>query len=263
LLGLREGFREPTKSLALDSYHVNVIAVVKGIWARDQLLWSGSDDRHNSFVKETIMAAGVRKLKPTEYQGDESSVDDNRVMFTGGNVEMRLSEADDDSNVSMVSLWRVLYSPCGPGHTLFLKSDLTEHRWNIYSDNAPLTRLLQQTVQGMLNPALKDEAILVVEAAFRKTGDTRESQTEHVEARGVKIAMTWSEFGEPILVHSHPNKGPIPRSYGVCAVIFPALAARLTINGVQAKGRAWPRERMGRPYSTCLVGFSESWTGPR
>jgi hypothetical protein len=75
--------------------------------------------------------------------------------------------------------------------------------------------------------------------------------------------MRWSDLGEPILLHSRPNRPPNPRPYGVCAVVFPALTARLSVNGGQAKGRAWPRERIGRPYSTCLVGFSESWTAPR
>ncbi|HVZ14831.1 MAG TPA: hypothetical protein VG894_10260 [Bauldia sp.] len=208
------------------------------------------------------MDSAVRKLKATEYQGSEKNVDDNRVLFTGGNVEMRLSEADDDSNSSLVSLWRVLYSPCGPGHVLYVKSELTENRWNIYADNVPLARMVQETVQGMLRGDLKDTSIPVSDAVFRKTGDTREALTEHVEGNGNRIAMTWSQFGKPILVHSYPNQPPLARPYGVCAVIFPASAAQLTINGKTAKGRAWPRERMGRPFSTCLVGLSESWTAP-
>jgi hypothetical protein len=145
---------------------------------------------------------------------------------------------------------------------LYVKSELTEDRWNIYADNFPLARLVQQTVQGMLRNDLKDTSIPMFEGVFSKTGDTRESVTEHVEGRGNKITMTWSQFGKPILVHSYPNEPPLPRPYGVCAVIFPALAAQLTVNGVAAKGRAWPRLRMGRPFSTCLVGLSESWTAP-
>jgi hypothetical protein len=40
----------------------------------------------------------------------------------------------------------------------------------------------------------------------------------------------------------------------------PALGARLVRNGVQAAGRALPREREGRRFSTCALAFSESWT---
>ena len=70
-------------------------------------------------------------------------------------------------------------------------------------------------------------------------------------------------LGESMLLHSRPNDPVNPRPYGVCAVIFHAMSAQVSVNGKRAKGRAWPRERMGRPYSTCLVGFSESWTEPR
>lgn len=209
------------------------------------------------------MSASLRKLKPTEYQGDQTSVDDSVVLFTGVNREMRLSEADDDSNSSLVMLWRLEFSPAGPGHVLYLKSELTQGRWNIYSDNFEMARWLQGTVQGMLNAELKDKSIPIVEAAFTASGDARDAVSEHVEAPGVKITMTWGELGEPFLLHSRPNSQPNPRPYGVCCIIFPSLNARLTVNGAQAKGKAWPRDRMGRPYSTCLVGFSESWTAPR
>jgi hypothetical protein len=231
--------------------------------------WPSLDMRPSDRLKdhatkgETKMAAAARELRPTEYQGDESSVDENRVLFTGGNVEMRLSEADDDSNSTVVSLWRVIYSPNGPGETLFIRSELTDRRWRIYSNNPPLARLIQKTVQGMLVPDLADTSIPVEGARFRQNGDTRDSFTEEAEAPDARIIMTWSDFGEPILVHSHPNRPPILRPHGVCAVIFPALSGRVTINGVAAKGRAWARKRMGKPYSTCLVGYSESWTAPR
>jgi hypothetical protein len=49
----------------------------------------------------------------------------------------------------------------------------------------------------------------------------------------------------------------------VCTVLIPALGARLTRNGVQAVGKAWPREREGKPFSTCALAFSESWTAAR
>jgi hypothetical protein len=44
---------------------------------------------------------------------------------------------------------------------------------------------------------------------------------------------------------------------------MPALSARLTRNGLEAAGRPWPRERENRPFSTCALAFSESWTDAR
>src|SRR5437762_1885167 len=67
---------------------------------------------------------------------------------------------------------------------------------------------------------------------------------------------------EPLLVHTQPNAEP-GRPYGVCTLLIPALGARLTGNGVEAAGRPWPRDREGRPFSTCALAFSESWTEAR
>ena len=49
---------------------------------------------------------------------------------------------------------------------LYLKSELTENRWRIYSDNIAMARWLQTTVQGMLNPETADTSIPVTDAAF-------------------------------------------------------------------------------------------------
>ena len=209
------------------------------------------------------MSTSARKLKSSEYQGGASSVDDSRVIVTGENSFFRLSETDNESNSTVASFWRILFCPSGPGHALYLKSELTQDQWRIYSDNMAMARWLQQSVQGMLNPDLKNLSIPVVDAGFSKSGDPRYFWTEYVVAHDTKIALTWSDFGEPILVHSRPNEAPSPRPYGVCTILIPALAARLTLNGAQARGQPWPRDRMGRPFSTCGLGFSESWTEPR
>jgi hypothetical protein len=46
----------------------------------------------------------------------------------------------------------------------------------------------------------------------------------------------------------------------MCTVLIPAQGARLTRNGIEAEGRPWPRDREGRPSSTCVLGLCESWT---
>ncbi|MGE4220332.1 MAG: hypothetical protein AB7G39_12875, partial [Alphaproteobacteria bacterium] len=150
-------------------------------------------------------------------------------------------------------------SPAGPGHVLYLKSELTDDRWRIYSDNIAMARWLQSTVQGMLNTATADAAIPVTDAYFDREGDARDFWTERVVARDEEIALTWYRIGEPLLIHTQPNQVP-GRRYGLCTVLVPALGARLTRNGVEAAGQPWPREREGRPFSTCALAFSESWT---
>jgi hypothetical protein len=188
-----------------------------------------------------------------------STVDSNQVILTGENPFIRLSARDGDPNSTDASFWRILFCPAGPGHVLYLKSELTGGRWRIYADNIAMARWLQSTVQGMLNAETSDPAIPVVEAAFSKTGDPRYFWTERVRARDEEIDLTWHEIGEPLLIHTQPNAVP-ERPYGVCTILIPALSARLTHNGVQAAGQPWPREREGRPFSTCALAFSESWT---
>jgi hypothetical protein len=188
--------------------------------------------------------------------------DTNRVILTGENPFIRLSPNDDNLLTTNASFWRIIFCPAGPGHVLYLKSELTESRWRIYSDNIAMARWLQTTVQGMLNPETADTAIPVTEAQFTKAGDPRYFWTERVAARDEEIALTWYQIGEPLLIHTQPNAEP-GRPYGVCTLLVPALGARLTRNGVEAKGRPWPREREGRPFSTCALAFSESWTEAR
>jgi hypothetical protein len=188
--------------------------------------------------------------------------DANRVILTGENPFIRLSPTDADPLTTNASFWRIIFCPAGPGHVLYLKSELTEGRWRIYSDNIAMARWLQTTVQGMLNPETADTAIPVTDAEFSKAGDPQYFWTERVTAHNEDIALTWHQIGEPLLIHTQPNAEP-GRPYGVCTLLVPALGARLTRNGVEAKGRPWPREREGRPFSTCALAFSESWTEAR
>jgi hypothetical protein len=189
--------------------------------------------------------------------------DPNRVIITGENPFIRLSETDGAPFSTNASFWRVITSGGGPGHVLYIRSELTEDRWRIYADNIAMARWLQSTVQGVLNAELKDTSIPVTDATFSKSGDPRDHWTETVAAHDETLALTWYDIGDPLLIHTEPNVGPDARPYGVCTVLIPALGARLTRNGVQAKGAAFPRVREARPFSTCALAFCESWTEPR
>ena len=188
--------------------------------------------------------------------------DPNSVILTGENPFIRLSETDGAANTTNASFWRIIFCPAGPGHVLYLNSELTQNRWRIYSDNIAMARWLQSTVQGMLNAETADASIPVTDAEFSKSGDPRYFWTERVVARDEDITLTWYDIGDPLLIHTQPNADP-GRPYGVCTVLIPALGARVSLNGVQAVGRPWPREREGRPFSTCALAFSESWTETR
>ena len=191
-----------------------------------------------------------------------SVADPNQLILTGENPFIRLSVTDGAPFTTNASFWRIIFCPAGPGHVLYLRSELTNDHWRIYSDNIAMARWLQSTVQGMLNAETADQSIPVTEASFYKEGDPRYFWTEQISAYEEELTLTWYNIGEPLLIHTQPNAEP-GRPYGVCTVLIPALGARLTRNGVQAVGQAWPRQREGRPFSTCALAFSESWTEAR
>jgi hypothetical protein len=191
-----------------------------------------------------------------------ANLDPSRLILIGENPFIRLSATDSDTFTTNASFWRILVSPAGGGHVLYVKSELTDNVWRIYSDNIAVARWLQSTVQGMLNADLADQSIPVLDARCTKWGDARDFWTEQLETSDGTFGLTWYNIGDPLLIHTQPNEIP-NRRYGLCTVLIPALGARLTRNGVTAKGQAWPRQREGRPFSTCALAFSESWTEAR
>ena len=191
-----------------------------------------------------------------------SAADPNRVILTGENPFIRLSAKQGDPITTNGSFWRIVFCPAGPGHVLYLKSELTENRWRIYSDNIAMARWLQATVQGMLNAELLDTAIPVIDAEFTRSGDPRYFWTERVHTNSEEIILTWHDIGDPLLLHTQPNEVP-GRRYGLSTVLVPALGASLSRNDIHATGRSWPVDREGRPFSTCALAFSESWTEAR
>ena len=191
------------------------------------------------------------------------SADPNRVVCCGENPFIRISETDGGPETTIASYWRNVLSPAGPGHVLYLKSELTDNQWRIWSDNIAMTRWLQQTIQGMLNPELADLSIPVEEAEFSKDGAPARFYTEYVTSDFDDLSLTWYDLGDPLMIHTQPGSGPGERPYGVNTVLIPVAGTRLVLNGEQAKGQAWAREREGRPFSTSALAFCESWTEKR
>ena len=53
------------------------------------------------------------------------------------------------------------------------------------------------------------------------------------------------------------------RPLGVYSTFIPARGAQLSVNGQAAPGKVFPQERGGRPSSSCVLAWSETWTKPR
>ena len=189
-----------------------------------------------------------------------SPVDPNRLILTGENPFMRLSETDGGPNTTDASLWRIRFSPGGPGHVLFIQSELTDGEPTIYTDNVEMTRWIQTEILSR-NPSFGNLDIPQKDASFWSSGDLRSYWTESLSTGDEEISLTWYDLGEPFLVHSIAGSNP-ERPHGVCTVIIPAGRARLILDGRFAAGRPFPRQRDNRASSTCCLAFSESWLVP-
>lgn len=190
-----------------------------------------------------------------------SPTDPHQVRLTGENSFIRLHEVEGGPMTTRASHWRILLSPGGPGHALFLKSDLTDNEVRIYSDNIAMTRWLQQEIESMLFPEFADQSIPVVEADFGKSGDVRSFWTERVISEDEVIALTWYDFVEPFVLRIAPNSMP-NRPLGVYSTFVPARRAQVTLNGMLARGRPFPEKRGDRQSSTACLAWSETWVKP-
>ena len=81
--------------------------------------------------------------------------DPNQIRLTGENSFIRLSRDDGSNYSTRTSHWRILLSPAGPGHVLFMKSDLTDDEVRIYADNIALARWLQEEIECLLFPEFR------------------------------------------------------------------------------------------------------------
>jgi hypothetical protein len=182
--------------------------------------------------------------------------DPNQVRLTGENSYMRLHQAEQGPLTTRCSHWRILLSPGGPGHVLFVRSDVTDDERRIYTDNIALARWLQQEI--LTSGEFSDQAIPVIHAVFSRSGDTRFFWTETVETEVEKLSLTWYDFGEPFVI-SVPLGSVPDRPLGWSSVFVPARRAQFTLNGRVASGRPFPEPRGERMSSTAGLALSETW----
>jgi hypothetical protein len=52
------------------------------------------------------------------------------------------------------------------------------------------------------------------------------------------------------------------RPIGVYSTFLPARGAQLAVNGEAASAKVFMQDRFGKPSSSCVLAWSETWTGP-
>ena len=187
-------------------------------------------------------------------------VDPNDVVMTGENSFIRLSDDGGKTIADRVSHWRVLWSPAGQGHCMFIESSITG-KPRLYADNAGMARFLQRNIEKLLHAPFADESLPVIDAEFSRNGDSLSTMQEKVITRDELIILTWWDLMTPFILTMPP--GSMNRPIGVYSTFLPAKSAQLSVNGKAATAKVFPQERSGRPSSSCCLAWSESWTKPR
>jgi hypothetical protein len=188
-------------------------------------------------------------------------VDPHDVVMTGENSFIRLSNDGGNTIVERVSHWRVLWSPAGQGHALFIESSLTGKGPRVYADNPGVARYLQRTIETLLWKGFADESLPVIHAGFSRGGDSLSTVEERIVSREDEIVLVWWDLMKPFILTMPP--GAMNRPLGVYSTFIPARSAQLSVNGRAAAGAVFAMERFGKPASSCCLAWSESWTRPR
>ena len=190
-----------------------------------------------------------------------SPTDPNQVRLTGENSYIRLSEEESGPQTTRTSHWRILLSPAGAGHVLFIKSGEIDDEIRIYADNIALARWLQEEIECLLFPDFADQSIPVTDAGFTKSGDVRSFWTEKVVSDDDEILLTWHDFLEPYMLRVEAGSAP-GRPHGVYSCFVPARRAQLTINGSVVAGQPVLEMRGDKPSSSACLAWSETWVRP-
>ena len=187
-------------------------------------------------------------------------VDPHDVVMTGENSFVRLSDDGGKTFTDRVSHWRVLWSPAGQGHAMFIESPLTGKPPRIYADNAGVARFLQRSIETLLHKPFADESLPVTDARFERTGHSLSTVEERVVARGEEIVLAWWDLMTPFILTMPP--GAMGRPLGVYSTFLPARSAQLAVNGRAATAKVVMQDRFGKAASSCCLAWSESWTRP-
>ena len=188
-------------------------------------------------------------------------VDPHDVVMTGENSFIRLSNDEGKTMTDRVSHWRVLWSPSGQGHAMFVESPLVEGGRAIYADNFGVVRYLQRHIEKLLHAPFADESLPIIDAAFERSGNSLATVEERVTTDDEAIVLAWWDLMKPFILTMPP--GAMNRPLGVYSTFIPARSAQLSVNGQAARARVFAQERFGKPSSSCCLAWSESWTRPQ
>ncbi|HYT92237.1 MAG TPA: hypothetical protein VEL76_26215 [Gemmataceae bacterium] len=189
----------------------------------------------------------------------ELQINPHELILIGENSFLRLSKDNGHSVATRCSHWRVLWSPAGAGHALFVDTSLF-NGVRIYADSVPLARFLQQEIEYLLYKPFSDIGATMMAATFAREGTPPGVCEEVIRTDQEEIRLSWSDFLKPFNFAAPP--GFDGRPIGVQTTFFPAKAASLSLNGRKAAGEPWRLDRGGKQSTTACLAWCETWFRP-
>ena len=193
------------------------------------------------------------------YSQDETGLYHGKVYVSGENPVLRLKINEEDKDfVTSASFWRIVYSPVGRGHILYIRSDITgdgeteDDVKAIFTDNEELVEYMNREI---LTRFLKDP-YPVHKASFTYTGDPLTAWTEVIQSDKYTIILVWKDFIKPFVIAT-PMGGERP--FGITSLGIPATSAEVYINGKKVVGRPFPEMRGKAQNSTARLWWGETW----
>lgn len=186
-------------------------------------------------------------------------INPHELILIGENSFVRLTTDNGQSASTRCSHWRVLWTPVGPGHALFVDSPLVGGV-RVYADSESLARFLQKEIEYLLYKPFGDVGVPVIAATFEREGTPPAVSHEVVHAGKDEIRLSWSDYLRPF--NFEAPVGFDKRPIGCQTTFFPAQAASLSLNGRKADGNPWRLDRAGKPSTTACLAWCESWFRP-
>ena len=194
-------------------------------------------------------------------------INPGQVDWSGENPGITLKASPDGETTCLVSFFRVVVSPHGPGQAVFILTDPSGGPSGdavnaCFTDNEPLARYLLEGFVSKFgawqgNPNLARLPIRPAES-FTHSGDHMSAWTERVTGPEVDVTLTWRDFDAPFMVEylkEQSARGP----HEMFAPLVPGRQAEVVVNGVRGRGVPGPRDMAGKQSSTAFLAFSETW----
>lgn len=202
---------------------------------------------------------------------DRPAINPATVEWAGDNPAMYLRESAGGSYVSLISVFRIAYSPHGQGNAAFVFEDprgegkSPEKRNACITDNEPLARYLRDNFLSRF-PAFKGLPALATCSFdsgrnFRVDGDLKKSHTERFESSGGLVTLTWRPLGDVFMV-AMPKDRSATGEHEIFSVIVNASDIETSVYGRSVAGRPFRTDVAGKPSSTAFVALSETWLRP-